>query len=217
MKLKSLTSILTISAFTLISTVTTNQLVRAQGQTSRSTFFCGSWEGVPTTMARTPTGEVPVIRWASNYFSGGGYDNQTRCNIVSDKFQEFNQQGILQYMTTGRSNGYNIVCVAQSQGGSCAGQLFTLKQGSDPNQTLQRLMQVRNRASGPLTENRGRVYINMDQYLEEATASASPNTTNSTNNTLDPNSTNNTLDPNPTQNHNQNNSNQSEPSSGGLW
>lgn len=133
-----------------------------------SKFFCGSWEGVPTTLASTKKGSVPVIRWVSDAFSGSGFDPQTRCEIVSQKFQESHEAGTLKYLTTGRKNGQNIVCVAKEEKGACSGQLFTLKPGSNPGQTLQQLMDVRDRAGGPLNESTARVYIGMDEFLLEA-------------------------------------------------
>jgi hypothetical protein len=150
-------------------------------QAQSNTFFCGQSQGEFVTMARTARGNVPVIRWVSNYFSGSGYTPEKRCEIVSQKFQQFNQDGRLQYLTTGRVNGLPVICAASSYGKGCDGVLFTLKAGQNPNQVLQDLMGVRNRASGPIKQLGGGstsqasnsdapTYINMDNYLKNATA-----------------------------------------------
>ena len=168
MKFKLLTSALTVSALTLFTSLTANHPANANG----TTFVCGTSNGKPTTLARTPEGDVvPVIHWVSDYFSGSGYDPQTRCEIVSNKFQEYYNRGTLNFLTTGRENGYDVVCVAELNGGACTGTLFTLKQGSNPGQTLQRLIAIRARNSGPLNESYSRVYIDMNEYLTNATAS----------------------------------------------
>ncbi len=131
-------------------------------------FSCGQSGGRPATMARTSRGLVPVIKWTSSHFSSSGYSPQRRCQIVSDKFQQYFETGELNYLTTGRVNRQNVVCVAKARLGACNGVLFTLKPGSHPGRTLQRLMDVRLRASGPLSETYGRVYINMDDFLSKA-------------------------------------------------
>ncbi|MBR8826403.1 MAG: COP23 domain-containing protein [Gomphosphaeria aponina SAG 52.96 = DSM 107014] len=171
MKTNFLTGLLTVSALTLASAFIASKPAEAQLQ-SGTKFVCGYWQGVPATIAQTPTANVPVIRWVSNHFEDSGYTPQTRCEIVSNKFQEYYNNGTLNYLTTGIKNGYDIVCAAQYDGGSCVGQLFTLKPGSNPNQTLQDLMAVRLQASGPLNESSGRVYIDMNEYLQEATTAA---------------------------------------------
>jgi len=175
MKPNFFTSLLTVSALTLATTLIGGKPADAQVQPGTK-FVCGNWEGVPTTIANTPTGTIPVIRWVSDYFEDSGYTPQKRCEIVSEKFQKYYVNGTLNFLTTGLENGYDIVCVAQNDRGPCIGQLFTLKPGSNPSQTLQDLMAVRIQAGGPLNESRGRVYIDMNKYLQEAAASASNST-----------------------------------------
>ena len=83
-------------------------------------FFCGQSKGVPTTFAQTARGKVPVIRWTSNVFKDSGFDNHTRCKIISQRFHNYYQRQQLNYLTTARINGQNVVCVAQSENGDCA-------------------------------------------------------------------------------------------------
>ncbi len=156
----------------------------SQAQSAR--FYCGVSQGVPTTIATTPRGNVPVIRWVSSYFSGSGYDPQTRCQEVSGRFQTYYNNGTLSYITTGIMNGLPVVCVTGTNGGSCNGLLFTLKKGQNASKTVQQLFDVRSGASGPLYESSNgdseQIYIDVNNYLntspvEEATEpnQANPN------------------------------------------
>ncbi len=142
-------------------------------------FMCGTSQGRPATMAMTRRGPVPVIRWTSNYFGSGGYTPQTRCGIVSNKFQQYYKEGTLNYLTIGTANKMPVVCVAKVKGGSCDGVLFTLKPGSDPWKTLTKLMNVRAQAS-PVVLNESASsapptanivedkYVNMNAFLDAA-------------------------------------------------
>lgn len=161
MKLGKIASIVAVS--TVICAAASGSATAAEQR-----FACGQSGGIPATMAKTSRGPVPVIKWTSGYFSNSGYSPLRRCQIVSDKFQQYFETGELNYLTTGRVNRQNVVCVAKAEKANCSGVLFTLKPGSNPGRTLQRLMDVRLRASGPLNETYGRVYINMEQFLSEA-------------------------------------------------
>jgi hypothetical protein len=171
MRLSLLIWVLTSSVLTVASSFVPSDLALA-GETK---FICGTWQGAPATIARTSKGDVPVIRWVSDHFNASGFTAQKRCQMVSAKFQQYYQEGTLKYLTTGRKNGNNVVCVAQSEKGACKGQLFTLKPGSNPGETLKQLMAVRSQASGatPVNESSDRVYISIDRYLEEASVANS--------------------------------------------
>lgn len=137
-------------------------------QAGEQRFGCAQSGGVPATMAKTKRGYVPVIRWTSDYFGSSGWSPQARCQEVSDRFEAYHKDGTLNFLTTGRMNRQSVVCVASREGGPCSGLLFTLKPGSNPGQTLQRLLDVRYRATGPLNESSARVYINMEDFLNKA-------------------------------------------------
>jgi len=133
-------------------------------------FFCGTYDGAPSTMSNTSSGkQVAVIMWKSTAFSSGGYDPQKRCQIVSDRFNDLYNQGLLTHLTYGRKNGMNIICGASSSGGGCArdGMLYTLKPGQDPKQTLRNLLAVRTKATSALTKSASRLYISIEE-IEEA-------------------------------------------------
>lgn len=152
----------------------------------RTSFICDSGpNGLPTTYAVTTRGLVPVIRWFSDYFSGGGFTPQRRCQEVSSRFQGFYNSGQLNFIASGYVNGQAVVCAATASGRPCTGAnvLFTLKPGSNAADTVQRLFNVRAGASGPLYESQDQpsaVYIDFKQFLNDtvvegaATAPANP-------------------------------------------
>jgi Circadian oscillating protein COP23 len=148
-------------------------------QPSDAKFLCGTNQGVPATVVQTSRGNVTVIRWVSNVF-GEQYGPEYRCRIVSAKFQQFHKDGQLNYLTTGISNGQPVVCVASSKGGPCSGVLFTLKPGSNPQNTLTRLMNVRVQAGPALNESTaGSSEIGDQQYIDMANFLSTAPTDNS--------------------------------------
>jgi Circadian oscillating protein COP23 len=149
---------------------------RAETQ-SGARFFCSAivnpatGEKTPMTLAKTQRGNVEMIRWKSTFFKNGVNDftPMSRCTEVSRRFQDFYNQGILSYLTTGKMNAQNVICVAEEYGGPCSGLLLTLEPKDDPQQVLQELMNVRTRASGgPITRGSGSTYFDVEDFLETA-------------------------------------------------
>jgi hypothetical protein len=137
-------------------------------QSGGAKFSCGTNQGTPATVVETSRGNITVIRWISGVF-GEEYSPEYRCRVVSAKFQQFQKDGQLNYLTTGVANGQPIVCVAKTKGGPCTGVLFTLKPGSDPLNTLTRLMNVRVQAGPSLNESTGgSSTIGDEQYIDVA-------------------------------------------------
>ncbi|MDV2998304.1 MAG: hypothetical protein N4J56_008009 [Chroococcidiopsis sp. SAG 2025] len=171
MKVHLFTSGITILTVIIANTVMSSQPAPAG---EKVTFVCGTNNGVPTTLARTATKSVPVIRWSSNHFKGSQWTPRKRCQEVSKKFQTYYQNGALNYLTTGydKKTGQPVICVADREGGSCTGVLFTLKPGSNPGEVLQNLVNVRVRASGPLNESADRVYVNVNQLIDPGAGEA---------------------------------------------
>ena len=189
MKLQSLTSLITASAIALTTTIFASSPTSAQ---STNSFFCGKNAGQPVTIVQTPKGNFILIKWVSNNFSESGFDAQRRCEVVSGRFQQYQQAGKLKFLTTGIINRQSVVCVAHNKGGDCArdlannGLLFTIKPGSDPRDTLKRLVNLRERASANSlnegapsnqidAEINNQLYIDMGEYLQtQPMESASP-------------------------------------------
>jgi hypothetical protein len=134
----------------------------------RDYFFCGRGpHGIPTTYVNTATGNKPLIRWVSQYFSHSGYTPEARCVEVSQRFTRYYNQGILNYVTTGVVNNEPVVCVATEIGGPCRGILYTLKSKQDASRTIQQLFDVRAGVSGPVYESEDQSYFDLSPYTRE--------------------------------------------------
>lgn len=171
MKMKCFASILTASAIALSATLAIGQPSRAQNVT----FVCAtnSSNGLPTTYAKTPRGDIPVIRWYSQYFSDSGYTPQQRCQEVSTRFQNLHNQKLLSNITTGIVNGQPVVCAASGGGCNSKNLLFTLKPGEDAAAVVQKLFDIRAGAAvGPLFESSAdednSITIDMNNFLNNA-------------------------------------------------
>ena len=130
-------------------------------------FFCGEDSGVPTTIGTTDSGKkVPVIRWTSKTFDAVGWTQDKRCDAVSERFELYREQGRLKYLTTGRMNGQPVICTTDSDKGACDGLVYTLKPNQDPTETLKALLEVKDLEGGPLNETKPRLYIKMQDVLD---------------------------------------------------
>jgi hypothetical protein len=129
-------------------------------------FVCASPSGIPTTLAMMSDGrQVPVIHWTSNVFDAAGWTPQRRCQEVSGRFDTYNRQGRLTYLTTGRINEQPVICTAPNDNAGCDGLLYTLKPGQSATNTLRKLLDIRLKVKDPLYETNGRLYVNMDRLL----------------------------------------------------
>lgn len=171
MKFLSLTSVLSLSAVTVATALGLSKPAFSQ----QATFVCGTNEGSPATIVQTPEhGDVTIITWSSGFFEGSGFNNQTRCDMVSKKFQDFHNQGSLKYFTAGSANKQPVICAVPSMDSPCNSdsQLFTLKPESNAEDTLQKLFGVRRGASQEgLYENNNvsandRTYLSFEEVLE---------------------------------------------------
>jgi hypothetical protein len=139
-------------------------------------FICGTSGGAPSTNAVKSDGkQVAVIRWTSNRFDSAGWTPERRCQEVSSRFDQYFKEGRLKYLTTGRMNGVPVICTALSEGGACDGLLYTLKPGQNATATLESLLEVRNKATGPLNETTSRRYISLEQILNKDQVSSGAN------------------------------------------
>ena len=109
MKIKYLAAILPLS-FVSLAIVESKPVTAQEIQ-----FACGSWRDIPATVAQTPQGNIPIIYWVSDWVNdpSSNLTPQNRCEVVSQNFQEAADRGELKYITTGKKNGQDIVCVAE--------------------------------------------------------------------------------------------------------
>jgi hypothetical protein len=168
------------AALALGTTLSVAHLLARPAQAQAVNFFCGS-DGVnPVTYASTARGNVPIVRWRSNYFTGAGYTPERRCQEVSGRFQTYYNNGTLNYITTGIMNGQPVVCTSGTTGGGCAGLLFTLRPNDNASQVVQQLFDIRSGAAGPINQSGDRPYIDVQELLDtravegEAPAATTP-------------------------------------------
>ena len=123
-----------------------------------------------------------MIHWKSTVFvnSLNDFTPESRCLEISRRFQAFYIQGSLSYLTTGKINDQNVICVAQEYGGACKGLLLTLEPKDDPQVVLRDLMDVRVNARGPITRGTGSTYIDIEEFLDTAPVQTEPLSTSPT-------------------------------------
>tara|TARA_B100000674_G_scaffold486344_1_gene494730 strand:+ start:1801 stop:2373 length:573 start_codon:yes stop_codon:yes gene_type:complete len=143
-----------------------------------SSISCMNAEGVPATVVQTKTGkQIPIIYWKSQAFSGSGWTPERRCQEVSARFQNYHSSGTLEYITTGRMNGLPVICVSKTNGGACAGLLYTLKPGQNATATLKKLFDVRTKpGAAPLEETTARMYLSVDSIIRNKSGAAAMST-----------------------------------------
>jgi hypothetical protein len=147
----------------------------SQAQSARK-FSCELMAGSPTTIVKTVRGNIPMIRWVKT-FTGRYNSLNERCHEVSTRLDRFDRDGNLKYIRTGNVNAYPVLCVDSGVSGNTCPQnrvLVTLPKGTDSAQMLQRMLDLRARASGRIIElsgqqlvryRNGDAYVNVDLLL----------------------------------------------------
>lgn len=122
------TSLLLAIASIMTTFVTTNS---TQAQTTKG-FTCDARTSIPTTIYHNSQGgQEPWIKWVSEHFSESNWTPLSRCQTVSDRLEEYRQNGKLKYVTLGVENNQQIICVASRDNGPCEGIVYTLRPGQD--------------------------------------------------------------------------------------
>ncbi len=173
-KMYSLTRIANTITIALLTTsiaiIAFNQ--RSYGQST--TFFCAVSKKIPVTFARTVDGKkIPIVRWVSKNSS---LTPMQRCLEVSRRFQKSYDNESLAHIKIGNIANEKVICAPVRTNDACRSQnlLFTLKPGSNPSLTLQRLLNIRTSASNGLEESGGsssQNNINIDTFLGSTTES----------------------------------------------
>ena len=139
-------------------------------------FYCGqsfdisSNKILPTTFAATSARTEPValIRWNSHLSS---YKPQTRCDLVSQKFQTAWSGGKLHFISAGISQktGQGIICGTANKTQKCdeSQMLFTLKNSKDAGDIVTKIGQIQRGAdSSPITQSSSNEYIDLEELLK---------------------------------------------------
>jgi hypothetical protein len=143
MKMSHIAPVLTMSLIVYVANGAV--LSPAYADSSSPRFYCGISKNVPTTLGRTNRGSVPIIRWVFKGF-GENYSPAERCKLVSGRFQAAYENGTLNFLKAAYLNRNPVICAVANRESPCS-VLFTLKPGSDPNQTLRQLLDLRTRAT----------------------------------------------------------------------
>ncbi|MFM9265158.1 COP23 domain-containing protein [Tychonema sp. BBK16] len=177
MKQQLLAKILGATAIALSSLTVFSQPSHARFLQGESRFLCSTSTGVPVTVYHNPKGAIePWIEWASDYFSGSGYNPTTRCQLVSQRLETYRRNRQLRYITVGVMNGQNVICTAYQVNGVCQNLIYTLRRGQDPIESLYNLLAWRQgQVEMPFTNESGTIpYIDVREKLGEDTDEISP-------------------------------------------
>ncbi|MFN5856261.1 MAG: COP23 domain-containing protein [Pseudanabaenaceae cyanobacterium] len=143
----------------------------------RPAFSCDTDGEVPRTLVKTPSGEsLAFINWKTNVF-GDNFTPERRCQIVSQRLQNYSSSGKLENLVASTMNGVPVICVGQNKRCDSSlpdnGLVITVRPGVKPEQTLQQISDFRNGSGGELTETTRRMSsLNMYCYLRNNTAAS---------------------------------------------
>ncbi|MCC0177984.1 COP23 domain-containing protein [Waterburya agarophytonicola K14] len=129
--LKHQFKLVAVTMTSCLAALTTCSSTLAQNQTQKG-FHCNVDSGVPTTTYHNSQGAAePWIKWVSDHFSDANWTPFARCQAVSDRLEQYRQEGKLKYVTLGIENDQQVICVAREDNGPCEGTIYTLKPGQD--------------------------------------------------------------------------------------
>jgi hypothetical protein len=135
-------------------------VVLAKDVSNRDKYFCAWKNNIPRTIVRTELGDKIIISWVKNNWSE--WKPYQRCLQVSQRFQRFSDNGILQYIATGKQGKYPVLCAVAKSGHQCNSKniLVTLPPDANSQETARKLLDTRNLIKGR------EVYMSGDQQLE---------------------------------------------------
>ncbi len=150
-------------------------IVNKQQVKSSVQYRCMDREGLPATVAYTSRGAIELIRWQNDYFSASNYTPARRCQEVSTRFQHHSDTNNLRFISTGKINNYNVICISEKTG-ACKpdGLLITLQADDNPEDVLRNLFSLdARRVNGGITRtgNSSRKIketIDLNRFLAES-------------------------------------------------
>jgi len=159
----------TIGCFSLAVISGLIQHSQAQQSRGKASFFCGTDEGKPATIARIPQPNgssvlKTLILWETNAFKE--YPAEKRCRLVSQKFEDNQNTGDLKYIVSGKANSWSVLCASKGNKNyivNCpdANVLMTLLPGDDSQEMIRKLGEASYKNSSTVVKHRARqVFIN---------------------------------------------------------
>ncbi len=156
-----------------------SQTKTSQAENSQVTFKCvklfdqASDKQIPVTVAWIPERKqhIRFIAWKSEFLPR--WSPEKRCKAATKKFQEFYEEGTLNYLSHGTHRGYQVICAVQP-GEKCnrENKIFRIKTGSKPEIVLQRILNIaEGKSSEMLYQNSGKqLLIEVNRLFNEADA-----------------------------------------------
>ena len=124
-------------------------------------FYCGRTQDSakqPVTLATirgVKREDIGIIIWSNLK----NITARERCELVSKRFQQAWDRGGFNYFGSGEKNGLGLICALKTQGQTCdsSNMLFTLKNGQEGRETIDRLLGVlkANNVGNPLYQSSG--------------------------------------------------------------
>lgn len=180
------------TCITATAVLTLGSIIQIEPASAQSiTFECQPDNNqVPTTYAVTPDGSKPVIKWQSDFFAQSSWTPMKRCQTVTERFNSFNSQNMMNDVTSGWVNRQPVVCATLN----CSNEtlLFTLRPEQNPEQVLQEIFANRQGASTPTVQCSGcNASVNLQNYLDQTPVEIPGTSASSTPSTVQPNSESN--------------------------
>jgi Circadian oscillating protein COP23 len=132
-------------------------------------FTCGTSHNnrlnkkVPTTLAWSPSGKRALIQWVKQM--DNNWTPEKRCQEVSQRMQEANTAGTMQFITNGKMNGQRVICSATEVNGDCKNLLIALRPSDKPLTFMNEFREVFNGRSEGVGCTHGQepqVYLRID-------------------------------------------------------
>ncbi len=102
-------------------------------------FTCQMYQGQPTVMYAPAEAPDQAYPWAVPQELGGGWTPQRRCEVISQRLEEYRPDGMTE-LRTAVENNYDTVCVTTEMNPSCR-IVLTVPPGQDALATRDRVFQ----------------------------------------------------------------------------
>ena len=103
-------------------------------QNADTRFTCELVNGEFTVMYSPESQPQEKYPWAIPSELGGGWTPEKRCNTITERFETYRQDGLLE-LTTGVENGYDTICVTTQLDPTDCRIVLTVPPGQDPQLT----------------------------------------------------------------------------------
>ena len=107
---------------------------RTTAQNTDTRFRCELVNGEYTVMYYPESQPSSSYPWAIPSELGGGWTPQRRCDAITERFETYREEGLLE-LATGQENGYNTICVTTQLDPSDCKLILTVPPGQDPQLT----------------------------------------------------------------------------------